>query len=93
MAMVEALFVEGRIYDLILLVLALEGAFLWGRWRLTGQGPRPSRLIPFLLSGAALVAAARAASLEAAWPWIAGFLACAFAAHIVELHHRWRVRT
>lgn len=88
--MAEALFIGGRIYDLILIVLALEAAFLWARWSRTGQGLPPSRLLPFLLSGAALVAAFRAASLEAAWPWVAGLLACAFAAHALELHHRWR---
>ena len=91
--MIEALFTEGRIYDVILVVLVLEGGFLWGRWRLTGQGPRPSRLLPFLLSGAALVAAFRAGSLDAPWPWIAAFLACAFAAHALELRDRMRVQT
>ncbi|SDF26254.1 MULTISPECIES: hypothetical protein [Thalassobaculum] len=90
--MVEALFIDGRIYDLILLVLALEGGLLWWHWRRTGLGERPSRLLPFLLSGGALVAAFRASSLDAPWPWIAGFLACAFAAHALELHHRWRRR-
>ena len=90
--MAEALFIDGRIYDLILIVLALEGVLLWAVWRRTGEGVPPARLLPFLLSGAALVAAFRASSLQAAWPWIAALLACAFAAHALELHHRWRRR-
>ena len=90
--MIETLFTGGRIYDVILIVLALEAAILWLVWLRTGHGPRPSRILPFLLSGAALVAAFRASSLDAPWPWVAGFLACALAAHGLELRGRWRTR-
>jgi hypothetical protein len=89
---VEALFVEGRIYDVILVILGLEGVLLWWLWVRTGRGTRPSRLLPFLLSGGALVAAFRAESLGASWPWTAGFLACALGAHALELRDRWRTR-
>lgn len=79
------LFASGRIVDLILVLLVLEGLALvaWQRW--TGRGPQPGGLIANLLAGAMLLLALRGALTGAAWPWIALPLALALPAHFADL--------
>ncbi|MCR9071149.1 MAG: hypothetical protein NXI18_05475 [Alphaproteobacteria bacterium] len=88
--MIDALFASGRIFDIVLAVLLLEAVVLSTLWKLTGRGVPPARILPFLISGAALVAACRAWGLDAPWPVVGGFLTLALCAHAFELYGRWR---
>lgn len=88
--MIDALFTDGRIFDVVLITLLAEAVVLWAIWAWHRRGVRPGRILPFLLSGAALVAACRASILDAPWPVVAAFLALALCAHAFELYARWR---
>jgi len=90
MATIQSLFETGRIFDIVLATLAIEGVVLWLYNRRTGRGLAPPALVSFLLSGVFLVAAFRASTLGAAWVWTALFLTLAFAVHLAELRGRWR---
>ncbi len=83
------LFSSGRIVDLILVLMGIEALAIMVYRRQTGRGPRRGTLAANLFAGAWLLAALRAALLGAAWPWIAGALTAAFAAHLWDLRQRW----
>jgi hypothetical protein len=87
---VAFLFESGHVVDLVLILMALEGAVLlaW-RWR-TGRGVPPGDLVGYLASGACLLMALRAALTGAWWGWIGLWLALGGIAHVVDLARRWR---
>jgi hypothetical protein len=91
-AMLQDLVRSGHVVDLILLVVVLEALLIGGLWQRRGRGVAPSRLLPNLLAGVALLLALRAALTGAPWPWIAGALAAAGVAHLVDLAGRWSRR-
>lgn len=84
------LFASGRAVDLILGLIALEAVALWLYRRATGRGPRLGEVAPFLIAGAGLLLALRAALVGAPWVWIAGALALSGVAHAVDLARRFR---
>lgn len=86
----SALFESGRIADLVLAVLVLEGLLLFLVRARTGAGPDPWALLPFLVAGGFLALALRAALVGASWSWLAAALVGAFLAHAVDLARRWR---
>jgi hypothetical protein len=86
----EDLFRSGRIVDLILLLMALEGAGLLLLRRRLGRGMPPAEILAFLAAGAALMLALRAALVGAGWGWVALALAAGGAAHLAYLFLRWR---
>lgn len=87
-----ALFASGRIVDAILLLMLLEFLALL-LWRAAGRvGPHPLDVLPYLLSGAALMVALRMALTGAGWQSIATCLLAAFAAHLLDLYRRWPTR-
>lgn len=86
----EWLFASGRVADLILLVLALEGMVLGVWWRRTGTGVPPRALLPFLAAGACFALALRVALTDGWWGWVAALLGGAFLAHLLDLVLRWR---
>jgi len=81
-------FASPRLADLILAVLALEAVVLVVRHARTGRRPSLAEAGPFLLSGACLVLALRAALAGAAWPWVAAGLVGALVAHLWDLWGR-----
>ncbi len=84
------LFTNGRIVDVILVIVALEALALLG-WRLRrGHGPSPAALIANLASGASLMLALRAALTQAGWELVAGLLLVSLAAHLADLCLRFR---
>lgn len=84
------LFADGRIVDLILLLLMIEGAVLAAyRWR-TGRGLAIASLAATLLAGAFLLLALRAALTGAPWTDIALWLLAALVAHLFDLDRRLR---
>lgn len=110
----DALFGSGRIYDLLLALIALEaiglalvdarrrrsafvpaspgpsGPSATGSTRTAAVPSAAATLLPNLVAGFALVAAARSTTLSAGWGWTAGWLALSGAAHLVDLHRRRR---
>lgn len=84
----EQLFSSGRIVDLILALMLAEYLLI----RLYARSRRiamPSLRLPgFLLSGAFLMLALRAALTGGHWTWIAGFLGASFVVHLLDLRGR-----
>ncbi|MEI6162263.1 MAG: hypothetical protein WCP77_20715 [Roseococcus sp.] len=83
-------FASGRVADLILLVLLLEGVALGLYHHRTGRGIALSAVLPFLLAGAAFALSLRAAMTGAGWAMVALPLTAALGAHLWDLAARWR---
>ncbi|NOG71957.1 hypothetical protein HJG45_16460 [Roseicella sp. DB1501] len=86
----QALFSSGRVVDLALGLMLLEALALLALRRSRGGGLAPAELLAFLLAGAGLLLALRAALVGAAWQWIALPLILALLAHLADLGLRWR---
>jgi len=86
---VAELFATGRVVDLILALMALEGALLTAFWARTGRGVAPADLVPNLLAGVCFLLALRAALVGAGWGWVALGLAAALPAHLIDLRRRF----
>jgi len=84
------LFQSGRVADMILLVLLLEGLGLWLYHGRTGRGLPLGAVLPFLLAGAAFALSLRAALTGAGWPLVALPLLGALVAHLWDVAARWR---
>ena len=83
------LFQSGRVVDLILLLMIGELLAL-AAWRGSGRvAPALADVLPYLLSGAALLLALRLALTDGPWPLMALALLLAFAAHLYDLFRRW----
>ena len=85
------LFGSGRVVDLIVVLMLLEGGALFVYWRRTGRGIAPLDWVWNLLAGYFLLLALRAALVQGNWRWIALCLALALAAHLADLLRRARV--
>jgi hypothetical protein len=83
-------FASGRVADLILLTLLLEGLAIWWWNRRSGRGLPLRAVLPFLLAGAAFALSLRAALTGASWPLVALPLMGALCAHLWDLAARWR---
>jgi hypothetical protein len=92
---------SGRVFDLVIAILALEGIALLALWRLPrartrvlpgGRRPKPSDLAGFVVAGLGLSVAARAAIQDQSWTIVAGGLTIAFIAHVYDLQRRFRAR-
>lgn len=83
------LYANGRIVDLILLLLGLETVALLALWRLRSLGVPPLALILNLASGGALLLALRAALTDTPWYWVGICLTGALVAHLLDLRQRW----
>jgi hypothetical protein len=80
---------SGRLVEVILALVVLEGAGLSLHHWLTGRGPDPRRVGPTLLSGFCLLVALRAALVGSGWMWVASALTGALLAHVADLALRW----
>ena len=88
--MLGELFASGRIADLLLGIMLIEGVVLVLVRRRTGRGPAPLDLACNLAAGACLVLALRAALVGAQWSVVASLLAVAGIAHGLDLWRRLR---
>jgi len=86
----QSLYDSGRVADLLLLLVAAEGAGLVWLHRRVGRPGLPWGILLNLLTGAALVAALGAALRSWPWTWIAAALLMAFVGHLADLILRWR---
>lgn len=83
------LFSSGRIVDLILGVVVIEGLALLLYNRCTGRGIRNLDLLAMLVPGVCLMLAVRAALTGLSWPWVGSALAVSLLAHLFDLTRRW----
>jgi hypothetical protein len=84
------LFSSGRVVDLILVLMLVEGLALTLLWYRQGRGVSPPALWVNLAAGAGMLLALRAALVGASWVWVWLALALALAMHVGELRLRWR---
>jgi len=87
---VEALLLSGRLIDAILCLIVIEGIVITVAHRHNGSGPSPGKLIPNLISGAALMLGIRLALTQAEWYWLALCLCVSLLAHLMDLVLRYR---
>jgi hypothetical protein len=87
--MMAELFASGRFVDLILVIVAIEAAFLLIFCRSTGRGLSPAELLPNLFAGFFLLLALRLSLGGAGWELCCASLAAAGLAHMVDLSRRW----
>lgn len=82
------LFSSGRIADIVLAVLVLEGAALAVLGRRGPRVPPLGAALPFLVAGGFFALALRGALVGARWEWIAAALLGALGAHLADLARR-----
>ena len=76
--------------DALLVGVALEAVVLLLWYRRTGAGVAPANLLPNLAAGVGLMLAWRTSAAGAPPLWVAGAMALAGAAHVLDLARRWR---
>jgi hypothetical protein len=82
-------FASGRVVDLILGLMLLEGLALSVVWRRRGRGVPPLALWVNLAAGGAMLLAVRAALIGASWVWVWIPLLLALFLHLADLGVRW----
>lgn len=85
----DALFVGGRVIDLILGLMAVEAIALAVLYRKTGRGIAPVRLLPNLLAGAFLMLALRASLTGGGGTAIGSWLILGLVGHLTDVALRW----
>ncbi|GAB0116787.1 hypothetical protein [Acidisoma sp. 7E03] len=84
-----ALFAQGRVIDVILLLVLAEAIGLVLLRRATGRGLSPAAVLANLAAGAFLLGALRFGLAGAGAGWVALCLALALVAHLADLRTRW----
>lgn len=85
----QALFEGGRVVDLIVALMVVEGLALAVLHRRTGRGIPALRLVPNLCAGACLMLALRASLSGAGAHVIGSWLALGLVGHLADLVLRW----
>jgi hypothetical protein len=86
----SGLFATGRIFDLILALMAIEATLLWAYRLSTGRGILLPGILISLAAGACLLMAMRAIIANDGWEVAAFWLTAALISHIADLATRWR---
>ena len=86
----QEMFANGRIIDVILLLMVAEAAVLGLYNRRTGRGLPARQVVTVLMAGGLLMLALQAALTGAAWSSVALFLGLGLIAHLADLAGRWR---
>lgn len=87
MNMLEALFASGRVIDLVIALIVLEGLVL--RWGLQRPAAAP---LPTLLAGIGLLLAWRLSLAGLHWGFAAAALSASGLAHACDILRLWRAR-
>ena len=82
-AFLARLFASGHAVDLVLAVMAVEGAWLVSLARRSAAD-----VVLALLPGALLLVALRAALTGAGWAWVALFVTLSLPAHLADMRRR-----
>ena len=81
---------SGRIADIIIALMLLEGLALYVFNRMSGRGIPFPEIAGNFMAGICLLLAMRAGLSGAAWWWPALWLGLALAGHLADLWARWR---
>lgn len=85
----SALFTSGHVVDLILVVMALEAAWLLSRKSRMGRNRmQPLDVALAFLPGVCLLLALRVALTGGPWPWVAVAVTASFPFHLLDLARR-----
>lgn len=84
----ETFFASGRAVDLVLVIIAVEAAWLVGSRRMT-----PWAALLVLGPGVFILLGVRAALVGADWWWISLALLASFPLHLLDLRRRLQTRT
>jgi len=84
-------FARGHVVDLILIIMALEAAWLLAR-RHKGSPGRIADIVLAFAPGVCLLLALRAALTGADWPWVALALTASFPLHLLDLRRRLKAK-
>ena len=84
------LFASGRVIDLILALMLVEGLALTLYRHFTKRGIEPLDLLANFLAGGFLLLALRNALVMAGWMPVALCLSAALLAHFADLARRWK---
>lgn len=87
----SSFFASGRVIDLILAMVALEGIALWLWSRRRPASLALPDLLGQVLAGVLLLLAVRCALVGADYRWTAVFLTASFPAHLFDLMRRARL--
>ena len=87
------LFVDGRIADIVLVVMVAEAFALSWYSRQHVGAPTIKAILLALLPGGFLALALRAALVQAEWFWIALALVGALFTHAADMRQRFQLRT
>ena len=82
------LFSSGRIIDVILVLMLIQGLALVWLYRRRGGSLTPTDYLFNVLPGAFLMLALRAALVDASWTWVAICLTGSLVTHWLELWRR-----
>lgn len=85
----SALFTSGHVVDLILIVMAIEAAWLLTRKSRMGRSRmEPLDIALAFLPGVCLLLALRVALTGGPWPWVALAVTASFPFHLLDLARR-----
>ena len=85
----SALFTSGHVVDLILIVMAIEAAWLLTRKSRMGRNRmQPLDVALAFLPGVCLLLALRVALTGGPWPWVAVAVTASFPFHLLDLARR-----
>lgn len=87
--MLETLVTSGRVFDVMLAVVALEVIAVTGLWVLRRRGIPPLAFLTNLGAGGSLMLALWVQAHGLPWPWLAACLLAALAFHLADLAQRW----
>jgi hypothetical protein len=83
------IFIDGRMIDIILALVAVEAVALLALRAVFGRGPAPAAFVGNLLAGVFLLLALRNALDGGSWTWMAICLLAALVAHLADLALRF----
>lgn len=81
---------SGRVVDVILVVMALEAAYLLAKRKAAPRALSPLDILFVFAPGVCLLLSLRAALTGADWMWIAAPIAASFPFHLADLARRRR---
>ena len=85
----QGLYASGAIVLPVLAGVLVEAVVLVVLFRRTGRGVAPRRLLPNLMAGACLIAAAGTALRGSWWGWTGALLLLGGVFHLVDMRERW----
>ena len=87
--MLQSLVTSGRVFDVMLAVVAVEVVAVLLLWALARRGIPPAAFVANIGAGGSLMVALWVQAQGLPWPWLAASLLAALAFHVADLVQRW----